>query len=340
MPQNLLEQLRKMTTVVADSGDVDSIMKFKPQDSTTNPSLIAAAAGLPRYQQLVDDVLQRAGDDLGREATQQDVANLAFRRLAVAFGMEILKVIPGRVSTEVDARLSFDKEATLAQARDVIHQYDEGGIGRGRVLIKIASTWEGIQAARQLETEGIHCNLTLLFGMHQAAACADANITLISPFVGRILDWFKKHHPAEYAGADDPGVRSVTSIYNYLKKFGYRTVVMGASFRNIQEIEQLAGCDLLTISPKLLAELEETVAELPRRLSPALAKEAPIERMAMDQATFERMHREDAMAGDLLTEGIDGFSKALAGLEKQLADRLSHLQPGTRREGTTTTQAR
>ena len=328
---NQLEQLKQYTTVVADTGDFEVMKDYRPQDATTNPSLILKAVGKSSYKSLVDKVV---------EAHKTESPTDIIDPLLIAFGAEILKIVPGRVSTEVDARLSFDTAATVAKAHQLIALYDAEGIDKSRVLIKIASTWEGIQAARQLETEGIHCNLTLLFGMHQAAACADADITLISPFVGRILDWFKKHHPAEYAGADDPGVRSVTSIYNYLKKFGYRTVVMGASFRNIQEIEQLAGCDLLTISPKLLAELEETVAELPRRLSPALAKEAPIERMAMDQATFERMHREDAMAGDLLTEGIDGFSKALAGLEKQLADRLSQLQPGTRREGRTTTQGR
>ncbi len=233
MKQTLLEQLRGMTKVVADTGDFDSILKFKPQDSTTNPSLITAAAQMPNYRSIVDDVLKQAKDELGEKSSDKDVANLAFKRLAVAFGKKILAIVPGRVSTEVDARLSYDKEATMAQAREIIKQYDEAGVSRDRVLVKIASTWEGIQAAEQLEKEGIHCNLTLLFGMHQAVACAEAKVTLISPFVGRILDWYKKDTGKDYQGADDPGVQSVTKIYNYYKKFGYKTVVMGASFRNI-----------------------------------------------------------------------------------------------------------
>jgi transaldolase len=325
MPTSLLDRLREMTTVVADSGDVDSILRFKPQDSTTNPSLIAAAAQMPHYQALVDDVLKEARESSAVGASDKDIANLAFRHLAVAFGKKILAVIPGRVSTEVDARLSFDKEATLTQARDVIAQYDEAGIPRGRVLIKIASTWEGIQAAKQLEQENIHCNLTLLFGIHQAIACAEANITLISPFVGRIFDWYKAQTGTDYQGAADPGVQSVTTIYNYLKKYGYKTVVMGASFRNIGEIKELAGCDLLTISPKLLAELENATGDLPRKLSPEVAIAAPIERMPMDQNRFESMHEENTMAHEQLTHGIEGFSKALEGLERLLADRLRQL---------------
>jgi len=257
---SLLEQLRGYTKVVADSGDINSIEKFKPQDSTTNPSLIEAAAQMPAYQQIVDDVLKQARKDAGDKATDKDVATLAFKSLAVAFGKKILAIVPGRVSTEVDARLSFDTEKTKEQARDIIAQYDKAGISRDRVLIKIASTWEGIKAAEALEQEGIHCNLTLLFGLHQAIACAEAKVTLISPFVGRILDWYKKDTGKDYEGADDPGVQSVTTIYNYYKKFGYKTVVMGASFRNIGEITELAGCDLLTISPQLLAELESTQA--------------------------------------------------------------------------------
>jgi transaldolase len=322
MPSSLLAQLRTMTVVVADSGDVDSILKFKPQDSTTNPSLIAAAAKMSRYQPLIDGVLREAKDRAGSGASDKDIATLAFRHLAVAFGKKILEVIPGRVSTEVDARLSFDKEATLAQARDVIQQYDEAGISRERVLIKIASTWEGIQAAKQLETENIHCNLTLLFGIHQAVACAEANITLISPFVGRILDWYKKSTGRDYAESDDPGVQSVSRIYRYLKKFGYRTVVMGASFRNVGEIRQLAGCDLLTISPKLLAELDATTGELPRMLSPERARLGALERIEMNREIFERMHRDDPMASEQLTEGIKGFTAALTDLESLLADRL------------------
>jgi transaldolase len=314
-----------MTTVVADSGDVNSILDFRPQDSTTNPSLIAAAAQMPAYQPLVDDVLRQAKSQLGVRATDREIANLAFRHLAVAFGKKILEVVPGRVSTEVDARLSFDKEETLAQARDIILQYDRAGISRDRILVKIASTWEGIEAAKQLEKENIHCNLTLLFGIHQAVACAEANITLISPFVGRIFDWYKKKTGTDYEGADDPGVQSVTQIYNYLKKYDYRTVVMGASFRNIGEIRQLAGCDLLTISPKLLQELHATTADLPRMLSPERAKASSIARIKMDKDTFEQMHRDNAMASQQLTQGIEGFSSALVVLEKLLANRLAEI---------------
>ena len=231
-----LEQLRKYTVVVADTGDIEAMEKFRPQDATTNPSLITAAAQMPQYQPIVDGVLRDARKELGEGATDQAVANLAFQRLAIAFGKKILAIVPGRVSTEVDARLSYDTEATIAQARSIIAQYDAAGIGRERVLIKIASTWEGIRAAEVLEREGIHCNLTLLFGLHQAIAAAEAGVTLISPFVGRILDWYKKDTGKDYHGADDPGVQSVTRIYNYYKKFGYKTVVMGASFRNIGEI--------------------------------------------------------------------------------------------------------
>ena len=238
MAKSLLEQLKEMTVVVADTGDFESIEKFKPQDTTTNPSLLTAAASMPQYQPLVDEVLLEAKKQLGPQAKDSDVANLAFRHLAVAFGKKILAIVPGRVSTEVDARLSFDTEATMKQAREIIQQYDEAGISRERMLIKIASTWPGIKAAEQLEKEGIHCNLTLLFGMHQAVACAEAKVTLISPFVGRILDWYKQDTGKDYQGADDPGVQSVTKIYNYFKKFGYKTVVMGASFRNIGEIQR------------------------------------------------------------------------------------------------------
>jgi transaldolase len=321
----LLEQLRTMTTVVADSGDINSIEKFKPQDSTTNPSLIAAAAQMPAYQPIVDGVLQQARSQAGSSATDQAVAALAFKSLAVAFGRKILAIVPGRVSTEVDARLSYDTDKTIAQAREIIAQYDKAGIGRERILIKIASTWEGIRAAEVLEREGIHCNLTLLFGLHQAIASAEAKVTLISPFVGRILDWYKKDTGKDYAGADDPGVQSVTTIYNYYKKFGYKTQIMGASFRNIGEITELAGCDLLTIAPKLLAELEASQADLPRKLDPARAASMSIERLTIDKATFDRMHAADRMAHDKLKEGIEGFSKALEDLEKLLAKRLGEL---------------
>jgi len=324
--KTLLEQLREMTIVVADTGDMESMEKFHPQDSTTNPSLITAASQLPAYQSIVDDTLQEARKELGDSADDRDIANLAFRRLAIAFGKKILKIIPGRVSTEVDARLSFDTEATIAQARSIIAQYDKAKIGRDHVLVKIASTWEGIQAAQVLEKEGIHCNLTLLFGIHQAVAAAEAGVTLVSPFVGRILDWYKKDTGKDYQGADDPGVQSVTKIYNYYKKFGYKTQVMGASFRNIGEIKELAGCDLLTISPQLLAELEKTVDDLPRRLDPQAVKSMQIERIVVDKAAFKKMHAEDRMATDKLKEGIDGFSAALVNLEKLLAKRLAELE--------------
>jgi transaldolase len=329
MPQNLLEQLREYTVVVADTGDIEAMERFRPQDATTNPSLITAAAQMPQYQPIVDDVLKDARKELGDSAGDQAVANLAFQRLAIAFGKKILAIVPGRVSTEVDARLSYDTEATVKQAHSIIALYDAAGIGRERILVKIASTWEGIRAAEMLEKEGIHCNLTLLFGLHQAIAAADARATLISPFVGRILDWFKKDTGKEYYGADDPGVQSVTKIYNYLKKFGYETVVMGASFRNIGEITELAGCDLLTISPQLLAELESTQGELPRKLDAQAAQKLSIEKIAMDKATFDRMHAADRMATDKLKEGIEGFSAALVKLETLLAARLATLESRT-----------
>ena len=322
---SLLDQLREMTVVVADTGDIEAMEKFRPQDATTNPSLITAAAQLPQYQSIVDGVLLDARKELGEGADEAAVANLAFRRLAIAFGKKILAIVPGRVSTEVDARLSFDTEATIAQAREIIAQYDAAGIGRQHVLIKIASTWEGIRAAEVLEKEGIHCNLTLLFGLHQAIACADAKVTLISPFVGRILDWYKKDTGKDYTGPEDPGVLSVTDVYNYYKKFGYKTQVMGASFRNTGEIIELAGCDLLTIAPKLLEELLNTEGTLVRKLDPEAAKNSSIEKINVDKATFDKMHAENRMATDKLKEGIEGFSKALEDLEKLLAKRLSEL---------------
>src|SRR5271168_743057 len=328
MAKTLLEQLKEVTVVVADSGDFESIEKFKPQDTTTHPSLLTAAAEMPEYQSIVDDVLLTAKKQLGPQAKDSEVANLAFSHLAVAFGKKILDIVPGRVSTEVDARLSYDTEATIKQAKGIIQQYDEAGISRERILIKIASTWPGIKAAEQLEKEGIHCNLTLLFGMHQAVACAEAKVTLISPFVGRILDWYKQDTGKDYQGADDPGVQSVTKIYNYFKKFGYKTVVMGASFRNIGEIRELAGCDLLTIAPKLLEELQETVSDLPRRLDAKNAEGQQIEKITIDEATFEKMHAADRMAHDKLKEGIEGFTEALEKLEKLLADRLAKMGAG------------
>jgi transaldolase len=329
MPQNLLEQLRKYTVVVADTGDIQAMEEFRPQDATTNPSLITAAAQMPQYQPIVDGVLKDARSELGEGATDKDVANLAFKRLAIEFGKKILKIVPGRVSTEVDARLSYDTEKTIAQAREIIGLYHKAGITNDHVLIKIASTWEGIQAAQVLEKEGIHCNLTLLFGLHQAIAAADAGVTLISPFVGRILDWYKKDTGKDYQGADDPGVQSVTRVYDYFKKFGYKTVVMGASFRNIGEIRELAGCDLLTISPQFLAELEKTEGDLPRKLDAEKAKAMTIERITMDKATFDKMHKADRMATDKLKEGIEGFSAALEKLEGLLAARLAALESRT-----------
>lgn len=327
MPKNLLEALRAVTVVVADTGDIQAIEKFTPQDATTNPSLITAAAQMPEYQDIVDQTLLKAKKDAGVGASQAQVVSLAFDRLAVSFGLKILQIIPGRVSTEVDARLSYDTDATVAKARNLIGQYQAAGVAKERVLIKIAATWEGIKAAEILEKEGIHCNLTLLFGLHQAIACAEAGVTLISPFVGRILDWYKKDTGrTSYPAAEDPGVLSVTTIYNYFKKFGYQTEVMGASFRNMGEITELAGCDLLTISPGLLAELQNTVGELPRKLDPAKVADLSIEKISIDKATFEQMHNGDRMASDKLAEGIDGFTKALISLEQLLAERLTRLE--------------
>lgn len=317
---NLLEQLKAMTVVVADTGDFESINKFKPRDATTNPSLISAAAAMPQYAGVVSAALDWAKKNAA-DGSKAAVARRAVDRLAVEFGIEILKVVPGRVSTEVDARLSYDTDASIAKARDLIGMYEAAGIKRERILIKLASTWEGIKAAEILEREGIHCNLTLLFGFHQAVACAEAKVTLISPFVGRILDWYlKSTGRTSYAPAEDPGVVSVTKIFNYYKRHGYQTEVMGASFRNIGEITELAGCDLLTIAPKLLAELEASNAVLPRKLDPKNA--APSEKMSLDRARFDALHAADQMATDKLKEGIDSFAKAISDLEKQLEARL------------------
>lgn len=325
MSRSLLEQLREMTVVVSDTGDIQAIEKFTPRDATTNPSLITAAAQMPEYQEIVDETLRQAKQDAGSGATEAQIVSLAFDRLAVSFGKKILEIVPKRVSTEVDARLSYDTEATIAKGRYLISEYEKAGISRDRILIKIASTWEGIRAAEVLEKEEIHCNLTLLFGLHQAIACAEAGVTLISPFVGRILDWYKKDTGCDYAPFEDPGVLSVTQIYNYYKKFGYKTEVMGASFRNIGEITELAGCDLLTISPNLLAQLQETTGELPRKLDPAKAAAMELEKLSIDKATFEQMHAADRMASEKLDEGIKGFSKALETLESLLANRLAEL---------------
>lgn len=322
----LLEQLREMTVVVADTGDFNSIERFKPRDATTNPSLITTAAEMPGYSEIVDGTLRAARQELGQNADPKKVATLAFERLAIEFGKRILKIVPKRVSTEVDSRLSYDTDATVAKARSIIALYEAGGVSRDRILIKIASTWEGIRAGEILEKEGIHCNLTLLFGLHQAIACAEAGITLISPFVGRILDWYKKDTGKDYSATEDPGVKSVTTIYNYFKKFAYKTEVMGASFRNIGEIVELAGCDLLTISPALLAELDSKQEPLSRKLDPEKARTMQLERISMDKATFDRMHATDKMASDKLTEGIAGFTKALENLEKILTERLQAME--------------
>ncbi len=313
-----------MTVVVADTGDFNSIEKFRPRDATTNPSLITAAAKMPAYAALIDDALTFCKANGG--GAPEEIAKRAIDRLAVVFGLKILAVIPGRVSTEVDARLSFDTEKTVEKAHALIAQYAAAGVAKERILIKIASTWEGIRAAEILEREGIHCNLTLLFGMHQAIACAEAKVTLISPFVGRILDWHKKATgKASYAPAEDPGVVSVTRIYEYYKRHGHATEVMGASFRNMGEITELAGCDLLTISPQLLAELEAAEGDLPRKLDPEKARALDIPVVAMSEALFRQMHASDKMAEDKLAEGIEGFSKALVELENLLTARAKAL---------------
>jgi transaldolase len=302
---NLLDQLRKMTVVVADSGDFETIAQYKPRDATTNPSLLFKAAQMPAYHRLLEEVIGAAQSEGGDRDAQVDAC---VDRLLIAFGKEILKIIPGRVSTEVDARLSFDTEGTIEKGRRLIGLYEADGIDRKRILIKIASTWEGIRAAERLEKEGIHCNLTLLFSFAQAIACAEAGVTLISPFVGRIHDWYlKKQGLKSIPPADDPGVHSVKEIYNYFKKFDYATEIMGASFRNVGEISELAGSDLLTIAPELLGELQETEGTLERKLSPEKAKAAKIDKIHLDEKTFRWMHNEDAMATEQLADGIRRF---------------------------------
>jgi transaldolase len=324
MAQSILEQLSQMTVVVADTGDINAIRKFKPRDATTNPSLLMAASQMKEYAPLVDSAVRWAKADASAAGNKAVQVKRALDRLSVEFGLHILEIVAGRVSTEVDARLSFDTPATIEKARNLIGQYEAAGARRERILIKIASTWEGIRAAEVLEREAIHCNLTLLFGLHQAIACAEAGVTLISPFVGRILDWHKKATgKSSYPPAEDPGVLSVTRIYNYFKRFGHKTEVMGASFRNVGEITELAGCDLLTIAPNFLDELSTAQGALPRKLDPEKARTMAIERIAMDEATFRRMHAADAMAKDKLEEGIEGFTKAIITLEKALSDRLA-----------------
>src|SRR3984957_7735930 len=310
----LLESLKKYTTVVADTGDIEAIARYRPQDATTNPSLLFHAAQMPAYRKLVDEATELAQE---RGGSREQMTEEFIDRLFVSFGSEILKVVPGRVSTEVAASLSFDTEATIAKARKLISLYDKKGVARQRILIKIASTWEGIRAAELLEKEGIHCNLTLLFSFAQAVACAEAGVTLISPFVGRIYDWYKKEQGgAEIPADQDPGVASVTRIYNYYKKFGYRTQVMGASFRNVNQIVRLAGCDLLTISPELLDQLEKSEGVLDRKLDPAKAQATKEVKLHLDEKTFRWMHNEDAMATEKLAEGIRKFNSDAHLLEK------------------------
>ncbi len=302
---NLLESLKRYSVIVADTGDIDSIARLRPQDATTNPSLLYLSAQNPKYRALVDDALasgMRAKGDRGTKA------EATLEKLAVNFGCEILKHVKGRVSTEVNANLSFNVEGSIAKAHHLMALYRQAGIASDRVLIKLASTWEGVRAAEKLEREGIHCNLTLLFSFAQAVACADAGVTLISPFVGRIYDWYKKERRVEdIAPEEDPGVQSVTRIYNYYKKFGYPTQVMGASFRKVEQITGLAGCDLLTIAPDLLDKMEKTPGEVSRRLSVESARTSVAEKLAMDEKTFRWMHNEDAMATDKLAEGIRKF---------------------------------
>lgn len=317
---NLLEQLKKHTKVVADTGDFASIEAYKPIDATTNPSLIFAASQNPKYSALVDDAIAYAKSESNDKTVQ---LSKAMDKLAVNFGLQILEIVPNRVSTEVDARLSFDKDGSVKKARELIALYEEAGISRERILIKLASTWEGIKAAEELEKEGIHCNLTLLFSFVQAVACAEAEVRLISPFVGRILDWHKKDRGVtEIAPQEDPGVLSVKNIYNYYKKFGYKTQVMGASFRNIGEITELTGCDLLTISPALLKELESTKGTLQPQLTPEIASQSDLEKISVDEKTFRWMLNEDAMATEKLAEGIRNFTKDLLKLEEQMKKKL------------------
>lgn len=302
-----LDQLKQFTTVVADTGDFNSMRAYAPRDATTNPTLILKAVGKPEYRPLLDETVA---------AHPQETASEVCDRLLVRFGREILGIIPGRVSTEVDARLSFDVEGTIAKAHRIIDLYAAAGIGRERVLIKVASTWEGIHAAERLENEGIRCNLTLLFSFPQAVACADAGITLISPFVGRIYDWYRKRDGIEYAGDDDPGVQSVRRIFEYFKRFGYQTEVMGASFRNTGQILALAGCDLLTISPDLLEQLRQSDAPVARRLDPRAAQHVHVERVRFDEKHFRFDLNEDPMATEKLAEGIRLFVADAVKLEQ------------------------
>ncbi len=313
---SLLDSLKRVTTVVADTGDIEAMRQFRPQDATTNPSLLLKAAQQPQYRPLVETALA----DADRAGVAEAKRTEAFMdRLAVNFGREILKIVPGRVSTEVDARLSFDTEGSIAKARELIELYERAGIGRERILIKVSSTWEGIRAARELEREGIHCNMTLLFSFAQAVACAEAGVTLISPFVGRIYDYHKKERGADIPAADDPGVKSVTRIYNYYKKFGYQTQVMGASFRKVEQIIDLAGCDLLTISPDLLETLQKMDGEITPRLTVQAARASSEERGSLDEKAYRWLHNQDPMAVEKLSDGIRRFDADARKLEQWAA---------------------
>jgi|TARA_B110000037_G_scaffold222571_1_gene298077 transaldolase len=317
---NQLDQLKRVTTVVADTGDFQTIKEYAPQDATTNPTLILKAVQKEEYAALADKAVEAYKDsDLCGQALTDAIAN----ELLVLFGIEILNIVPGRVSTEVDARLSYDTESTVDRAREIIRLYESKGISRERILIKIASTWEGINAAAILEKEAIHCNLTLLFSLVQAVHCAESGITLISPFVGRIMDWFKAKSGQEYAPAEDPGVQSVQAIYNYYKKFGYKTEVMGASFRNKGEITELAGCDLLTISPGLLAELQSSTDSIERKISPETAQKMDIDRIEITEKSFRWLFSEDAMATEKAAEGIRNFAVDIRKLEAMIQEKLA-----------------
>ena len=314
-----LDQLKKFTRVVADTGDFDTIKEYAPQDATTNPSLILKAAQLPAYKPIVERAI---ADGKKSNAMGDALVSTIVDDLLVAFGTEILKIVPGRVSTETDAVMAFDTQGLIDKAHKFITLYKENGIGRERVLIKIASTWEGIRAAEVLQKEGINCNMTLLFSLAQAVACAEAKAKLISPFVGRIMDWYKAKTGKDFAPADDPGVASVREIYGYYKKFGYATEVMGASFRNVGEILELAGCDLLTISPSLLGELKKSNEPVPRKLDPAAAKSNNIERLELNESKFRFLLNDDAMATEKTAEGIRIFAADTVKLQKYLAERL------------------
>ena len=315
--KSVLEQIKEHTVIVADTGDFDSIRQYEPRDATTNPSLILKAAKQSEYSELVEDVVNKARQE---GVTQVDEV---MDRLLVRFGVSILEIVPGRVSTEVDARLSFDRKGSLAKARSLIDRYEQLGFSRDRVLIKLATTWEGVEVSRELEKEGIHCNMTLLFSIVQAIACAEAGSQLISPFVGRILDWYKQKTGDDFEGADDPGVKSVTEIYNYYKKFGYKTEVMGASFRNTGEIKELVGCDLLTISPNLLQEMKEDHSVLSLKLSESKAQESDLSKIEIDESAFRFQMNEDEMATTKLAEGIRKFSADVCSLEKMLGEMLA-----------------